>query len=127
MRTHHCRRSTRRGCSPGRRSGARWGEQAACPADRPRGAVGVEPCSSMEVDSLTGLEVARAGLYVHFPYCLRRCPYCDFTIAIARTVPGERYADAVLAELRLRLARRPEWKERPLDSIYLGGGTPSLW
>jgi len=74
----------------------------------------------MEVDLLT-------GLYVHFPYCLRRCPYCDFTIAISRTVPGERYADAVLAELRLRIAQRPAWTERPLDSIYLGGGTPSLW
>lgn len=81
----------------------------------------------MEVDPLTGLEVARRGLYVHFPYCLRRCPYCDFTIAIARTVPGERYADAVLAELRLRVAQSPAWTERPLDSIYLGGGTPSLW
>ena len=81
----------------------------------------------MQVDPLTGLEVARRGLYVHFPYCLRRCPYCDFTIAIARTVPEARYADAVLAELRLRVARRPAWKERPLDSIYFGGGTPSLW
>jgi len=81
----------------------------------------------MQVDPLTGLEVARRGLYVHFPYCLRRCPYCDFTIAIARSVPGTRYADAVLAELRLRLAERPAWADRPLDSIYLGGGTPSLW
>ena len=81
----------------------------------------------MEVDSLTGLEVARAGLYVHFPYCLRRCPYCDFTIAIARSIPGPRYADAVLSELRMRLADRPEWTARPLDTVYLGGGTPSLW
>src|SRR5215470_8620551 len=81
----------------------------------------------MEVDPLTGLEVARRGLYLHFPYCLRRCPYCDFTIAIARTVPGARYADAVLAELRLRLADRPAWTTRPLDTVYLGGGTPSLW
>ena len=81
----------------------------------------------MEVDPLTGLEVARRGLYVHFPYCLRRCPYCDFTIAIAQSIPGARYADAVLAELRLRLAGATTWVERPLDSIYLGGGTPSLW
>ena len=81
----------------------------------------------MEVDPLTGLEVARSGLYVHFPYCLRRCPYCDFTIAIARSVPGSRYADAVLAELQMRLADRPAWTARPLDSVYLGGGTPSLW
>ncbi|HVP60173.1 MAG TPA: radical SAM family heme chaperone HemW [Myxococcaceae bacterium] len=81
----------------------------------------------MQVDPLTGLEVARSGLYVHFPYCLRRCPYCDFTIAIARSIPGTRYADAVLAELRLRVDQRPAWAERPLDSVYLGGGTPSLW
>lgn len=81
----------------------------------------------MEIDPLTGLEAARVGLYVHFPYCLRRCPYCDFTIAVARRVPGARYADAVLAELRLRLEARPAWVERPLDSVYLGGGTPSLW
>ena len=81
----------------------------------------------MQVDPLTGLEVARRGLYVHFPYCLRRCPYCDFTIAIARSIPGARYADAVLAELRLRLAEWPMWADQPLDSIYLGGGTPSLW
>lgn len=81
----------------------------------------------MEVDPLTGLEAARLGLYVHFPYCLRRCPYCDFTIAIARSIPGARYADAVLGELQLRLGQRPAWTERPLDSIYLGGGTPSLW
>src|SRR4029079_167831 len=79
------------------------------------------------VDPLTGLEAARFGLYVHFPYCLRRCPYCDFTIAIARSVPGARYADAVLAELHLRVAERRAWVDRPLDSIYLGGGTPSLW
>jgi len=64
---------------------------------------------------------------VHFPYCLRRCPYCDFTIAIARSIPGARYADAVLAELRIRIEDWPAWGERPLDSVYLGGGTPSLW
>ncbi|MGZ5958031.1 MAG: radical SAM family heme chaperone HemW [Myxococcaceae bacterium] len=81
----------------------------------------------MEIDPLTGFEAARVGLYVHFPYCLRRCPYCDFTIAVARRVPGSRYADAVLAELRLRLEQRPAWAERPLESVYLGGGTPSLW
>ena len=81
----------------------------------------------MQIDPLTGLEVARVGLYVHFPYCLRRCPYCDFPIAVARQIPGARYADAVLAELRLRLDQRPAWVERPIDSVYLGGGTPSLW
>src|SRR5262249_30705967 len=102
-----------------RRPGAR--------STRASGASGSYRGVRMEVDPLTGLEVARRGLYVHFPYCLRRCPYCDFTIAIAHSIPGARYADAVLGELRLRLAERPAWTERPLDSVYLGGGTPSLW
>ena len=81
----------------------------------------------MEVDPLTGLEVARRGLYVHFPYCLRRCPYCDFAIRIQHDIPHARYATAALRELELRLTEAPEWDGRPLDSLYIGGGTPSLW
>jgi putative oxygen-independent coproporphyrinogen III oxidase len=81
----------------------------------------------MWVDPLTGMEVAGKGVYVHFPYCLRRCPYCDFAIRVQRVVPGERYADAVLRELDLRIADHPEWRGRDIDSVYLGGGTPSLW
>ena len=79
----------------------------------------------MEVDPLTGLEAARLGLYVHFPYCLRRCPYCDFTIAIARSIPGARYADAVLGELQLRLAQRPAWT-RATARFHLPGGRNAL-
>jgi len=74
------------------------------------------------VDPLTGLEAARAAVYVHFPYCLSKCPYCDFASIAARVVPQERYAKAVLAELSLR------WPEgRGVDAVYFGGGTPSLW
>jgi oxygen-independent coproporphyrinogen-3 oxidase len=64
------------------------------------------------------------GVYVHFPYCAHRCPYCDFAVT-TRPVPADgRYARAVLAELTLRAA--------PFDalacaSLYLGGGTPSRW
>jgi putative oxygen-independent coproporphyrinogen III oxidase len=81
----------------------------------------------MHVDPLTGMEVAGVGVYVHFPYCLRRCPYCDFAIRIQRVVPGERYAEGVLRELDLRLVDVPEWRGRTIDSVYVGGGTPSLW
>jgi putative oxygen-independent coproporphyrinogen III oxidase len=81
----------------------------------------------MVVDPLTGMEVAGRGVYLHFPYCLRRCPYCDFAIRVQRLVPGERYAEAVLRELDLRMADTPEWRGRTIDSVYLGGGTPSLW
>lgn len=79
------------------------------------------------IDPFTGLSAARFGLYVHFPYCLARCPYCDFAIAVSKVVPEQRYADAVIAELDLRLSEWPELRGRRMDSIYFGGGTPSLW
>jgi putative oxygen-independent coproporphyrinogen III oxidase len=66
----------------------------------------------------------RLGVYVHFPYCTRRCPYCDFNVTV-RPVEHERYRDAVLAELAVRstdFAGR-----RPALSVYFGGGTPGLW
>lgn len=64
------------------------------------------------------------GLYVHFPYCLSKCPYCDFASRAARVVPHERYADAVLREIELR---RELFPKREATSLYFGGGTPSLW
>jgi oxygen-independent coproporphyrinogen-3 oxidase len=64
------------------------------------------------------------GVYVHFPYCAHRCPYCDFAVT-TEPVPAERrYARAVLAELALR---GPAFDGLAPASIYLGGGTPSLW
>src|SRR5260370_16785776 len=78
-------------------------------------------------DPRTGLSASRFGLYIHFPYCLSKCPYCDFASTVAKDVPEQRYARAVLAELDLRLATAPKLTDRPLESIYIGGGTPSLW
>lgn len=70
--------------------------------------------------------MADLGVYVHFPWCRARCPYCDFAIAIAplQDIPHDRYADGVLAELA---ARAPRFPGRTLRSIYFGGGTPALW
>jgi oxygen-independent coproporphyrinogen-3 oxidase len=65
----------------------------------------------------------RLGVYLHVPFCLRRCPYCDFTVAVMRTVPETGFVDAVLRELDLR---RVELDGRRLSTIYFGGGTPSL-
>jgi putative oxygen-independent coproporphyrinogen III oxidase len=79
------------------------------------------------VDPLTGLQAARFTLYLHFPYCLSKCPYCDFASTVARQVPEARYADAVLRELSLRLSDQPALAGRALDAVFLGGGTPSLW
>ena len=66
------------------------------------------------------------GVYVHFPYCLKKCPYCDFvSFARAREAIDHRgYADAVLAELE---RRRPALQGKRLSTIFFGGGTPSLW
>ncbi len=63
--------------------------------------------------------------YIHIPWCIRKCPYCDFNIHVARPVPEERYTEALLLELRER-AECPDWKGRRLKSIYFGGGTPSV-
>ena len=62
-------------------------------------------------------------LYVHVPFCARRCSYCDFSIAVRRDVPVDEFVSAVAAEIDLRYAARPaQWS---LDTLYLGGGTPS--
>ncbi len=64
------------------------------------------------------------GVYIHFPYCLSKCPYCDFASRAEAVIPQERYTEAVLRELAVR-AR--EFAGREAVSIYFGGGTPSLW
>ena len=62
------------------------------------------------------------GVYLHFPWCRKRCPYCDFAVEVG-DAPHEVYLAAVLRELE---ARAPAFTG-DLVSIYLGGGTPSLW
>ncbi len=66
------------------------------------------------------------SVYVHFPWCLKKCPYCDFNShATPRDeVPHDAYAEAVLAELALR---RADVAGGELVSVFFGGGTPSLW
>lgn len=66
------------------------------------------------------------SVYLHFPWCVRRCPYCDFaTVAIEPArVPHDAYADAIARELEDRRAALPG---RRLLSVFFGGGTPSLW
>lgn len=65
------------------------------------------------------------GVYVHYPYCARHCPYCDFNVAVTRSIPHDDYRDAVLAELAAR-ARDVPGRPAP-QSLYFGGGTPGLW
>jgi oxygen-independent coproporphyrinogen-3 oxidase len=65
------------------------------------------------------------SLYVHFPWCVRKCPYCDFNShALRAELPEDRYVAALLADLA---SEQPYALDRPVQSIFLGGGTPSLF
>ncbi|MBB2898786.1 radical SAM family heme chaperone HemW [Pseudomonas sp. AS2.8] len=65
------------------------------------------------------------ALYVHIPWCVRKCPYCDFNShAAGPTLPEAEYVDALLADLDNDLVHV---HGRPLTSIFFGGGTPSLF
>ncbi len=64
-------------------------------------------------------------LYIHVPFCARRCSYCEFAIAVRKRVPATRYVETIRREHALRREREPGW-DTPLDTLYLGGGTPSL-
>ncbi len=70
-------------------------------------------------------------LYVHVPFCQRRCSYCDFSIAVRRRIPARAYVDTVLEELAAVRAADPgrepgDFGGESLETLYLGGGTPSL-
>ena len=69
------------------------------------------------------------SLYVHMPWCVRKCPYCDFNSHAVSDdgVPEAAYIDALLNDLDADLAHvAQDWSQRPLQSIFIGGGTPSL-
>ncbi len=64
------------------------------------------------------------SLYVHVPWCLKKCPYCDFNShELTSTLPEQRYIEALLADLEAAL---PLIWGRPVHSIFIGGGTPSM-
>jgi oxygen-independent coproporphyrinogen-3 oxidase len=64
-------------------------------------------------------------LYVHLPWCVRKCPYCDFNShATGSAVPSGRYLDALRNDLAQEALRAGD---RPIESIFIGGGTPSLF
>ena len=70
-------------------------------------------------------------LYVHVPFCQRRCSYCDFSIAVRRRIPAREYVDAIVGELAgvhsADPGREPgDLGGETLETLYLGGGTPSL-
>ncbi len=82
-------------------------------------------------DSTTQLSTPGAlpplSLYVHIPWCVRKCPYCDFNSHAQRntSLPEEAYIDALIRDLTFELQHQVT--QRPLHSIFIGGGTPSLF
>ena len=66
------------------------------------------------------------SLYIHFPWCVKKCPYCDFNShPLQQTLDQSKYIEALIEDLDYELS---EFNQiRPLNSIFLGGGTPSLF
>src|ERR1700757_372177 len=65
------------------------------------------------------------GVYVHIPYCVKKCPYCDFnSYGVGKRIPEKEYTEAILKELDFY---KESIERLPLGSIFFGGGTPSLF
>src|SRR5918996_5899654 len=63
------------------------------------------------------------SLYIHIPYCVSKCPYCDFNSHVVAEIPERSYTRALIREL----AYYDDWRRRPIQSIFFGGGTPSTF
>jgi oxygen-independent coproporphyrinogen-3 oxidase len=91
---------------------------------------GIDPAATlahlMRLGTLQLAALPPLSLYVHLPWCLRKCPYCDFNShAVAGgSLPEARYIDALVADLDATL---PFVWGRPVHTVFIGGGTPSLF
>lgn len=65
------------------------------------------------------------SIYLHIPFCSYKCPYCDFNTYAVTKAPEEEYINSLLLELEESLSNKI-WKDREVETIYWGGGTPSL-
>jgi len=84
-----------------------------------------KPLPVADLSSLHFRALPPLSLYIHIPWCARKCPYCDFNSHEARAaVPEERYVAALVADLEQALPR--VWGRR-VTSVFFGGGTPSLF
>lgn len=71
------------------------------------------------------LSAGAFGLYIHLPWCVQKCPYCDFNShPLHQSLPEDDYLKALLADLNFEA---PGLEGRTIDSIFFGGGTPSLF
>ncbi len=83
------------------------------------------PIRLQRSDAIALAALPPLALYIHVPWCLRKCPYCDFNShEFAGELPQQRYIDALLADLDAAL---PQVWGRRVVSVFIGGGTPSLF
>lgn len=66
------------------------------------------------------------SVYLHLPYCAKRCPYCDFNTYVVHQIPEDRYVETLLREVG-HSATLAEWSGRRVATVFFGGGTPSLF
>ncbi|MFC0201325.1 radical SAM family heme chaperone HemW [Paracoccus rhizosphaerae] len=78
---------------------------------------------TLATDTLDDWRAGGFGLYVHWPFCAAKCPYCDFNSHVTDRIDQRRWAAALSAEVARLAAETPD---RHLGSIFFGGGTPSL-
>jgi putative oxygen-independent coproporphyrinogen III oxidase len=94
----------------------------------PRGSVAERLARLVRPGALTLAALPPLSLYVHVPWCIRKCPYCDFNSHAVRgsrdDLPQQRYVDALVADLEAAL---PFVWGRRIHTIFIGGGTPSLF
>ena len=98
------------------------------PAARPLGDVAERLARFMRPGALTLAALPPLSLYVHLPWCLKKCPYCDFNSHAWRgdagALPEARYVDALIRDLEASL---PFVWGRRVHTVFIGGGTPSLF
>ena len=66
------------------------------------------------------------SLYVHIPYCISKCPYCDFNSHVVAKIPEQAYTEALIREIE-SYAASDDWHGRSIQTIFFGGGTPSTF
>src|SRR6187200_2980770 len=93
------------------------------PSMRSRTAPAPSPSSPAPASAVRTEADAGFGVYIHWPFCAAKCPYCDFNSHVRATVDQARWRRALVAEIA---ATAPEVPGRVVDSVFFGGGTPSL-
>jgi len=66
------------------------------------------------------------SLYVHIPYCISKCPYCDFNSHVVANIPEQTYTEALVCELKAHSVLET-WANRSIKTVFFGGGTPSTF